>query len=156
MEYPFKSYCPADFSSNPDPTHLPVIIKWPRTPWLAGSGLLNWGWSWNLQDSRSPAAALEIPGSEEENSSCFRHRFSFLFLEMYISFKVQQIFPNTPVCNYHVFLKILSSWFRRSLLGFEKKTGTGMSTTGFRIEFIDRVKTGVSNPAPGGTQSSRV
>lgn len=37
-----------------------LILKFPRTPWLAGSCVFYWGWSWNLQDHSSPGAGLEI------------------------------------------------------------------------------------------------
>ncbi len=54
-----ESYRPADFSSNLAPTHLSEMIKQPWTPWLAGSGVFDWGWSWDLQDGSSPGAGLE-------------------------------------------------------------------------------------------------
>ncbi len=65
-----ESYRPADFSSNPAPTHLSEINKHPWRPWLAGSGVFDWGWSWNLQDGISPGAGLETPDLLYDHSCC--------------------------------------------------------------------------------------
>ncbi len=63
-----ESYRPADFSSNPAPTHLSEINKQPWRPLLAGSGVFDWGWSWNLQDGIS--AWLETPDLLYDHSCC--------------------------------------------------------------------------------------
>ncbi len=56
-----ESYHPADFSSNPNQTHLKQLIKVFRATWLLQTGVLQQSWNWSLQDGSSPGAGLEIP-----------------------------------------------------------------------------------------------
>ncbi len=56
-----ESYCPADFSSNPNQTHLNHLIKEFRATWQLQAGVLEQGWKWSLQDGSSPGAELEFP-----------------------------------------------------------------------------------------------
>ncbi len=57
-----ESYPPTDFSSNPNQAHLKQLIKVLKATCKLQTGVLEQGFNWNLQDSSSLGAGLEIPG----------------------------------------------------------------------------------------------
>ncbi len=80
----------------------PIWQHWSWTPWLVGSGVFDWGWSWNLQDVSSPGAGLE--------TSAIDQWFSKLSIK-YSSTAHFVYFP-TPTSGLAVSTNELMSWIR--------------------------------------------
>ncbi len=57
-----KGHCPANFSSNPNQTHLNQLIKLFRITNKQQAGVFDQGWSKTLQDSGPPGPGLRTPG----------------------------------------------------------------------------------------------
>lgn len=66
-------YFPAGISFNPVPTHLSVIIKCSWGTYSAGASVLDYGWSWTLQDGRALGTGLDTPvlGGSLGDLGCF-------------------------------------------------------------------------------------
>ncbi len=57
-----EGHCPANFSSNPNQTHLNQLIKLFRITSKLQAGEFDQGWSKTLQDSGPPGPGLRTPG----------------------------------------------------------------------------------------------